>query len=97
MLHPQYGDSGSIPRRKAQNVREIEVQRNEAAPFADTSLKNSRIAGSAQSLLRNGVDVMSITRQEVRPTRSKILIELQFHVDRLLVTSTIRSRLISAP
>ena len=95
--HAQNRNARRSVRRTSENIRKIEVQRNQTAPLADADFVDRCIWYSVQVLLGNGLDIMAGLLKNRGSARAEVLVQLELHAALISGRSTNRSRLISAP
>lgn len=72
-------DSGELPGRISNRVREILVERDQATPFSGADSDDIGIGGGHQLLLGRGGNVDSRSRQESGASLSEVLVKLDLH------------------
>src|SRR5271157_1146546 len=83
--------------RKAQNIRKVEVQADQAASFADTYLENRLVSSAPKTFRPDGLNIMTGLIEKMNGSRTEILVQFELHAALIPGKSTKRSRLISAP
>ena len=78
-VEAQNRHSGSSMRRESQNVGEIKIQRDQAAPLGSADLKQVFIIGAGEPLLRDGLHLMAARDDQFRGAGTEVLVEFEFH------------------
>ncbi len=89
----QNDDAREVRRGVGQDVGEIQVQRHERPQFSSADVDDALIGLTAESLLRNGMSVVSHGAKHLRQRWREIFVELESHA---ALISTTRSRANSA-
>jgi len=85
-------EAGVVPRRIALNIGEIQIERDQRAPFTLAGLDEAGIRGTTERLLERRVRFVTCRDELSRKSRREVLVELEFHA----AVDTTRSRASSA-
>lgn len=91
------GDPRGKFRGKAQDIREILIQCDNASSFAAADLEQLLIGAAGEVFLLDGVRVVATLDEYAQGSISEILVQLELHAALEPGRSMKRSRLISAP
>lgn len=86
--------------RRSQRSCVVEIaghRRNRDRVRPDSGSEDDLVVRTAESLLENRCDIVAGFTEEVRRSRTEVLVQLELHAALLPGKSTYRSRLISAP
>ena len=96
-VHAQDGDSGRPLARKAQEVSEPDVERDEDPPLRPADLEKAVVIRSREPLASNRRDVVASSAKLCLEARPEILVELDLHPLRSIATGMNRSWAAAAP
>jgi len=75
----KHSDSRSLMRRKADHIREVEVEGEQTTILPYTGLKDDFVAGAPESFHYNCFGIVAGLKQDVRSSGTEDLIALESH------------------
>lgn len=76
---PKNNDACSGPRRKSENVAEIQIQGNEATLLHSAHVVNGVIRSSLEILASDSLCIVTCTDEDLEGSGPKILVKLELH------------------
>lgn len=76
---PEDGDSGGRLRRETQDVAEIQIQGDQAAPLQPTNLIDHFIGTALQLFITDSLDVVARIEEDLAGPNPEVLVKLDVH------------------